>query len=114
MFSSMPVIFSMISGIDISYKTIERLYSDNEVILAIHNIHILILRKKGVNNSNAAGDGTGYSLTVKKNYESYAKRLKDLAKESPEKRDNKGKTKKNKKRLFAYSFNIMDLEPDCT
>ena len=42
MFSSMPVIFSMISGIDISYKTIERLYSDDEVILAIYNIHILI------------------------------------------------------------------------
>ena len=34
MFSSMLVIFSMISGIDISYKTIERLYSDDEVILA--------------------------------------------------------------------------------
>ena len=69
MFSSMLVIFSMISGIDISYKTIERLYSDDEVILAIYNIHILILRKKGVNNSNATGDGTGYGLTVKKNYE---------------------------------------------
>ena len=110
MFSSMLVIFSMISGINVSYKTIERLYSDDEVILAIHNLHILILKKKGVNNSNATGDGTGYGLTVKKNYESYAQRLKDLAKESPENRENKGKTKGRKKRLFAYSFNIMDLE----
>ncbi len=110
MFANMLVIFSMISGIDVSYKTIERLYSDNEVILAIHNLHVLILRKKVVNNSNATGDGTGYGLTVKKNYESYAQRLKDLAKESPENRDNKGSTKGHKKRLFAYSFNIMDLE----
>ena len=47
MFSSMPVIFSMISGIDISYKTIERLYSDDEVILAMHNLHVLISWKKG-------------------------------------------------------------------
>ena len=37
---------------------------------------------KGVNNSNATGDGTGYGLTVKKNYESYAQKLKDLAKEN--------------------------------
>ena len=37
-----------------------------------------------------------------------------MAKESPENRKEKGKTRKNKKRLFAYSFNIMDLEPDCT
>ena len=110
MFSSMPVIFSMISGIDVSYKTIERLYSDDEVILAIHNLHILILKKKGVNNSNAAGDGTGYGLTVKKNYESYAQRLKDLAKEGHGNRDNKGSTKGDKKRLFAFSFNIMELE----
>jgi transposase len=103
----------MISGIDVSYKTIERLYSDNEVILAIHNLHVLILKKNDINNSNATGDGTGYGLTVKKNYESYAQKLKDLAKESPEKRENKGKiekAKEHKKRLFAYSFNITDLE----
>ena len=106
----MLVMFSMVSSIDISYKTIERLYSDDEVILAVHNLHVLILKKKGVNNSNATGDGTGYGLTVKKNYESYAQKLKDLAKESPENRENKGKTKGRKKRLFAYSFNIMDLE----
>ena len=69
-----------------------------------------LLKKKGVNNSNAAGDGTGYGLTVKKNYESYAQRLKDLAKEGHGNRDNKGSTKGDKKRLFAFSFNIMELE----
>jgi transposase len=111
MFANMLVIFSMVSGIDVSYKTIERLYSDDGVILAVHNLHVLILSEKGVNNSNATGDGTGYGLTVKKNYESYAQKLKDLAKESPENRKEKDmKADSHKKRIFAYSFNIMDLE----
>ena len=63
--------------------------------------------------SRATGDGTGYGLTVKKNYESYAQKMKDLAKESPENREEKDRTnkaKEHKKRLFAYSFAIMDLE----
>ncbi|EQD57519.1 ISA1214-6 transposase, partial [mine drainage metagenome] len=42
MFANMLAIFSMISDIDVSYKTIERLYSDDEVIVAIHNLHVLI------------------------------------------------------------------------
>ena len=103
----------MISGIDVSYKTIERLYSDDEVMTAIHNLHVLILKKKGVTSSKATGDGTGYGLTVNKNYESYAQKLKDLAKESPKEKEEKGgrkKAKEHKKRLFAYSFTIMDLE----
>ena len=105
-------IFSMLSGIDVSYKTIERLYSDEEVIMAVHNLHVLILGKKDITNSSATGDGTGYSLTVKKNYESYAQKLKDLAKENPGNREEKDgkKTKAHKKRLFAYSFAIMDLK----
>ena len=72
--------FSMLSGVGISYKTIERLYSDDEVIIAIHNLHALILKRKKVTNSDATCDGTGYSLTVKKNYESHAQKLKDMAK----------------------------------
>ena len=112
MFANMLDIFSLISGIDVSYKTIERLYSDDEVITAIHNLHVLMLKKKGVKNSDATGDGTGYGLTVKKNYESYAQKLKELAKENPEKGDEKKdetkKAKEHKKRLFAYSFTTMD------
>ena len=63
--------------------------------------------------SKATVDGTGYGLTVNKNYESYAQKLKDLAKESPKDKEEKGgrkKAKEHKKRLFAYSFTIMDLE----
>lgn len=65
-------IFSMLSGIDKSYKKVKRLYSDEEVIMAIHNLHVLILKGKDITRSDATGDGTGYSLTVKKNYESHA------------------------------------------
>jgi transposase len=64
--ASMIAIFSLLSGIDVSYKTIERLYSDPEVEMAIHNLHVLLLKKKGVNNVAVSGDGTGYSLTIKK------------------------------------------------
>lgn len=61
MFSNTPTIFSMLSVIDVSYKLVERLYSNQEVILAIHNLHTLVLKNKGVDSSDATGDGTGYS-----------------------------------------------------
>ena len=100
-------IFSMISGIDISYKTVERLYSDELVMMALHNLHVLLLKKKGIKESDATGDGTGYSLTVKKNYESYAQELKDKAKENRNEGDdnnddNKGKqSAKKRSSLFV-------------
>lgn len=37
MFANMLDVFSMLSGIEVSYKTVERLYSDEEVIVALHN-----------------------------------------------------------------------------
>ena len=110
MFSNMLAVFSMLSGIDVSYKTVERLYSDDEVIMAIHNLHVLILKRKGITESDATGDGTGYSMTVKKNYESHAQHLKDKAKENPELGEDQKESKGHKKRLFAYSFAIMDLQ----
>ncbi|MFP3130589.1 MAG: ISNCY family transposase, partial [Nitrososphaeria archaeon] len=107
-FAYMLEIFSMISGIDISYKTVERLYSDELVMMALHNLHVLLLKKKGIKESDATGDGTGYSLTVKKNYESYAQELKDKAKENRND-DDKGKQSAKKRKTFAYSFRLMDL-----
>ncbi|MBI5332101.1 MAG: hypothetical protein HZB65_00860 [Candidatus Aenigmarchaeota archaeon] len=75
--ASMMALFSLLSGIDVSYKTVERLYSDPEVDMALHNLHILILKKKGINNVDASGDGTGYSLTVKKHYSTECAKRKD-------------------------------------
>ncbi len=81
MMASMLGLFSLLSGIDVSYKTVERLYSNHDVEMAIHNLHTLILRKKGVKNIDACGDGTGYSLTIKKHYASETQIRKDKAKE---------------------------------
>jgi len=54
-------------GVQVGYKTIERLYSDEEVKLALHNLFILLLQDEGAS-GNLSGDGTGYSLTVTKHY----------------------------------------------
>ena len=104
--ASMLDLFSLLSGIDVSYKTVERLYSDPEVELALHNLHVLMLKKKGVNKVDASADGTGYSLTIKKNYADECARRKDKAKEAV-KEENKDK---KERRLFAYSFKILDLK----
>jgi len=45
-FAYMLEMFSMISYI--SYKTVERLYSDELVMMALHNLHVLLLKKKGI------------------------------------------------------------------
>ena len=93
MFRRMPVPYPAccrISGA-CPYKTVERLYSDELVMMALHNLHVLLLKKKGIRESDATGDGTSYSLTVKKNYESYAQELKDKAKENRNEGDDKGK-----------------------
>jgi transposase len=98
--SSMLSLFSLLSGIDVNYKTVERLYSDPEVEMAIHNLHILILRKKGVKEITGSGDGTGYSLTIRKHYASEVEKRKEKAKEA----------KKSDKKLFVYSFKLLDLD----
>ncbi|MDG6928803.1 MAG: ISNCY family transposase [Nitrososphaerota archaeon] len=99
MYANMLDVFSMVSGIDVSYKTIERLYSDEPVMMALHNLHVLLLKKKGVKVSDASGDGTGYSLTISKHYQSIAKELKEKAKEGG-----------NARKAFVYAFRLMDLD----
>jgi len=75
-------------GVQVSYKTIERLYSDEEVKLVLHNLFILLLQDEGVS-GNMSGDGTGYSLTVTKHYRT-----------NPHK---KGKD-------YKYVFRLMDID----
>jgi len=98
MMASMLAIFSLLSGIDVSYKTIERLYSDPEVELAVHNLHVLILRKKGVNDVDASGDSTGYSLSIMKHYATDIQKRKEQVKTSFGKMD------------YVYSFKLLDLQ----
>jgi transposase len=100
--SVMLVVFSWLTNISVSYKTIERLYSDEEVILTLNNLYFLMLRKKGITQADACGDGTGYSLSIKENYCAEAQKLKDKA---------KGIIKQEyKKTKFIYSFTLIDLK----
>lgn len=101
-------LFCLLSNIEVSYKSIERLYSDPEVDLALYNLHVLILKKKGVSHVDASGDGTGYSLQVDKHYASEARKLKEKVKEA-ETQVNNGAGEK-KKRAFVYAFKLLDLK----
>jgi len=103
--SSMFVIFSLLSDIDVSYKTVERFYSDPEVIAVLYNLHILLLKKKNVKEVDGSGDGTGLSLTAKVNYAAHAQKLKDKVKNV----ETQSK-KEYKKKLFVYSFKLIDLK----
>jgi transposase len=73
---------------EVSYKSIERLYSDEEVKAVLHNLFILLLKDENVS-GNMSGDGTGYSLSITKHYNS-----------NPKKRGND----------YKYVFRLMDLE----
>lgn len=80
--------FEPLFGFKVSYKSIERRYSDEEVKLVLHNLFLLLLQDEGIS-GNFSGDGTGYSLTIEKHYRS-----------SPKK---KGKD-------YDYVFRLIDIE----
>src|SRR3989344_54269 len=92
-------LFSFLSGTDISYKTVERLYSDDKVLLGLYNLFILTLNKRGINKVDVCGDATGYSLTISKHYRSYVQQLKEKSKSQEE----------LTKKCFVFKFALMDL-----
>ena len=98
MIAYMANLFSLITGINRSYKTIERLYSDNEVETALFNIWITLLNRNNVKITDCCGDATGYGLFISKHYCSIVQKLKEKAKES-----------ENTKKCFVYKFALMDL-----
>lgn len=98
MMSNALLLFSLMTGVDVSYKTIERLYSDEEVEIALFNLLVLMLKKKEINKINACGDATGYSLVISKHYASEVQKHKDKAKEQ-----------KPEKKAFVYKFALMDI-----
>ena len=95
----MIVVFSMLTNVDVSYKTIERLYSDEAVKLAIFNLYSLLLKKKGIEKADCGGDGTGHALSIQKHYATDAQKLKDKIKE-----------KTDDKMKFVYSFTFIDIK----
>jgi transposase len=62
--------FQPLFGVDVSYKYIERLYSDPEVKLALHNLFVLLLKEEQGISGDYSGDGTGYSVRVDSHYRS--------------------------------------------
>lgn len=74
--------------VEVGYKTIERLYSDEEVELVLTNLFVLLLEESGVS-GHTAGDGTGYALQADAHYRS-----------APEKADPG----------YRYVFRFVDLE----
>lgn len=91
-------LFSTLNGISVSYKIVERLYSDDLVILALMNMHRLMIEKKEIEKVHVSGDGTGYTLIISEHYCTYAQKLKDKAK------------RKKKRTKLVYSFTFMDLD----
>ena len=82
------VLFEPLFGVKVSYKSIERLYSDPEVKTVLHNLFILLLRDEGVS-GDFSGDGTGYTLSVTKHYRT------DVSK---------------KGRGYLYVFRVIDID----
>lgn len=85
------LLFSVMTGKFVSYKTVERLYSDELVQLIIHNMFVRMIKEKKIDNADCCGDGSGYSLSIKKHY-----------------RDSKDTEKKHKD--FVYYFALLDLD----
>ena len=83
-------LFGAFCNIDISYKTIERLYSDELVQMVLYNMFIFTIKQKCAKKVHTTGDATGYTLTVTKHYRTQV--------------DKEGYRK------FVYSFNLMDIE----
>ena len=82
------ILLQPLFNISVSYKTIERLYSDEDVRMVLHNLFILLLEDEG-SSGNMSGDGTGYSATVTRHYRSNPKK--------------KGKD-------YKYIFRLMDID----
>ena len=107
-------LFSLFDDVDISYKTVERAYSDPLVRLIIHNMFVILVKRKGITQADLTGDGTGYSLTITKHYRSVREKAGEAAKSNepnpPAIAKAEPQTKQNRKKLFTYAFALMDLD----
>jgi len=107
--ANLLVFFGLLAGIDVSYKTVERLYSDAEVAVALENLHRLMLDSRGVEVSDCSGDGTGYGLSITRHYASTAAKQREKAKENPVDRTGGDSPNPKKVKRWVYSFRLLDL-----
>jgi len=96
--SKMLMLFAYLQNIDISYKTIERLYDDERIKIVLFNMNSLIHKELSITKADASGDGTGFMLSIKQHYASIAQKLKE-----------KGKVNTKRRKTF-YSFTLMDVK----
>lgn len=66
-------LFSPLFSCNVSYKYVERLYADEEVQMALHNLFVLLVCEEKPS-GKLASDGTGYSLTIHRVYRSDPKK----------------------------------------
>jgi len=114
MMSGTLVTFSLLSGVDVSYKTVERLYSDPDVEIALANLHRLMIERRGIARTDATGDGTGYALSITQHYSTTVERQREKAKENQPGgagTDKPGKAAASGKKVkrWVYSFRLLDL-----
>lgn len=112
--SGMLVIFSLLTGVDVSYKTVERLYSDPAVEMALANLYQLMIEQRNIKKTDATGDGTGYALSITQHYSSTVSHQREKAKENPQEKTGSNEPKKDasskkKVKKWVYSFRLMDL-----
>lgn len=62
-------LFGPLFNFNVSYKYIERLYADEGVQMALHNLFVLLVHEAG-SSGHFVSDGSGYSLTIHRLYRS--------------------------------------------
>jgi transposase len=96
--------------VDIGCKTVERAHSDSLVRLIIHNMFVILVKRKGITQADLTGDGTGYSLTFTKHYRSLREKAGEAAKSNepnpPASAKAEPQTKQEKKELFTYAMYV--------
>ncbi len=104
----LTLVFSALTNIHISYKTIERLYSDEKIALIFNQLHNEFLSYKiDKSKIDLCEDGTGYSLTISRYYASKIQKLKNKLKDIDGQHSKKSK---KKKQVFVYSFQLLDIK----
>ena len=104
-------LFSYLAEVHTSYKTVERTYSDPLVRMVLHNMFVILVKRKGIRTADITGDGTGYSLTITRHYRSVREKEGEKVKSNEEQSspDTGTQSEEKKRKRFAYAFAIMDL-----
>ena len=115
--ADMLPMFTTLNELDLSYKTIQRAYSNPLVKMIIHNMFIILVKRKNIQYADLTGDGTGYSLTITRHYRTIREKQGEAAKSNQAKEKSSEKsqiaapqTKQETRKLFTYAFALMDLK----